>query len=90
MNKNSNQMINKREMQAKFHLCNLFLMKGWMSKERPEMSNKESVSPSRGKPMEPGGRIPLHLGFLHFSTQYPMKIVANPTTTHTPTDHISP
>ena len=30
------------------------------------------VSPMRGRPMEPGGSLPLHFGFLHLYTQWVM------------------
>ena len=42
----------------------LFLIKGGMSIDLFE-TRKERVSPIRGKPIEPGGTFPLHLGFLH-------------------------
>jgi hypothetical protein len=42
----------------------LFLIKGGMSIDLLG-TRKERVSPISGKPMEPGGNFPLHLGFLH-------------------------
>ena len=42
----------------------LFLTKGGMSSVL-FAERKARVSPISGKPMEPGGNFPLHLGFLH-------------------------
>lgn len=46
------------------YLSILFRMKGGMSVEVLGAKNWR-VSPRRGKPIEPGGSFPLHLGFLH-------------------------
>lgn len=41
----------------------------------------------RGKPMEPGGRTPLQLGFVHFLTKWVQYMTSN-ATTHNPIVHI--
>lgn len=47
-----------------FYLFILFLIKGGISKEVLGLKNW-TVSPRSGKPIEPGGSFPLHLGFFH-------------------------
>lgn len=38
------------------------------------------LSPMSGKPREPGGSVPLHLGFFHLRIQYVIHIITKLTT----------
>lgn len=50
------------------YFCILFLIKFGTSKDLLGMRNS-MVSPIKGKPMEPGGNFPLHLGLFHLYIQ---------------------
>ena len=62
--KKGRAQIISRTNYHKFHLSILSLMKGGISEEVLGVKNCK-VSPSSGNPIEPGGSLPLHLGFLH-------------------------
>jgi hypothetical protein len=65
-------MFNRASAQTEAYLCSLCRTKCGTSKEASGEKNC-SVSPTSGRPMEPGGRRPLHRGFLHLCTAYSSK-----------------